>query len=260
MTSKSNPQIQRYSFDQLQMIAEGLDPSRSLVHKFGANDDVGATAEDIWTPGGTYTFPQAAETVRIKSGGNAADAAAGAGAREVTIVGLDENWNLVSEAVATAGASQSLATTATFIRVFRAYVSSVGTYGAANTGAIQIENTTSTTVLAYIGAGLGQTEMAIYTVPANKKAYLLGIEATVDTNQSADLRMWRREQADDVTVPFQAKRLVTRFLALGTAADRVIKALVEFPEKTDIWMDATSGGASSLVAASFDLVLVDQES
>ena len=250
--------VQRYIFDQLQQIAEGLDPKRSLVHKFGANGDVGGTAEDIWTPGGVYPWPEAAETVRIKAGGDATDTAAGDGARSVTIEGLDENWAEVSETVVTAGAGASDPTTATFIRVFRAFVATVGVYGAANTAAIQIENTTSTDVIGYIGAGLGQTEMSQYTIPAGKKGYLLGIEATVDSAQSADLRMWQRQDADDVTVPFTPKRLVTRFLALETAADRVVKASIEFLAKTDIWIDGTSGGASSLVAASYDLVLVTQ--
>ena len=258
MTSLTNPTIQRFSFDQMLMIAEGLDPSRSVVHKFGANDDVGGTAEDVWTPGGVYPWPTAAETVRVKAGGNAADTAAGNGARSIIVEGLDENLAPASATLVTAGASASDPSTVTFFRVFRAYPGAVGVYGAANTGAIQIENTTSTDVIAYIGAGLGQTEMALYTIPADKKGYLLGIEATVDSAQSADLRMWQRENADDYTVPFSPKRLVTRFLALETAADRVVRAPIEFAPKTDIWLDATSGGASSLVAASFDLVLVDQ--
>ena len=258
MTPKGTPIIQRYSFDHLLMIAEGLDPTRSVVHKFGANADVGGTAEDIWTPGGVYPWPEAAETIRIKVGGNAADDAAGVGAQSVMVEGLDTGFNPISELIVTAGASASTATTALFRRIFRAYVVDVGAYGVANTGVIQIENTTSTDVIAYIGAGLGQTEMTHYTIGAGQKGYLLGIEATVDTNQSADLRMWQREDADDATTPFTAKRLVTRFLALATAADRVVRAPIEFVAKTDIWIDGTSGGASSLVAASYDLVLVDQ--
>jgi len=261
MTSLGIPTVQRFSFDQMLMIAEGLDPNRFCVHKFGANADVGGTAEVIWTPGSTYPWPEAAETVRVKAGGNAADTAAGAGAQEITIQGLDENWELVEEAVETAGASASAATTATFIRVFRAFVSRVGAYGAANTGAINIENTTSTNVIANIGAALGQTEMALYTIPAGYKGYLTSIEATVDTNQSADLRFWQRPNADDVVTPFSgAARLVTRFLALATAANRNLKAPIEFAPKTDIWVDGISGGASSVVAASFDLVLVKQAS
>jgi hypothetical protein len=60
--------------------------------KFGANPAVGNGAfEDIWYNGGSYTLLTSAETVRVKAGGNAADDSAGAGARTITVYGLDEN-------------------------------------------------------------------------------------------------------------------------------------------------------------------------
>jgi len=73
--------------------------------------------------------PAAATTLRIKAGGDALDTAAGAGAREVTLQGIDELGNEVTESLATAGASASAVTTNKFIRLYRAWVSSVGRYG-----------------------------------------------------------------------------------------------------------------------------------
>jgi len=258
MTSKSNPQIQRYSFDQLQMIAEGLDPSRSIVHKFGLNAAIGTTLEDIWTPGGVYPWPQAAETVRIKSGGNAADTAAGNGARSIRVMGLDENWELAQEDIVTAGAGASDPTDTTFIRVFRAYVLDVGVYGAANTGAIDIENTTSTNVLAQIPAGIGQTEMTHYTIPADKKGYLMDMTIHIGSSVAASLNLVQRQNADDVTVPFTGKRLVARNLTLLTDVGHQLHRW-EFPEKTDIWVEGSSASSSS-ASISYGLILVDQES
>ena len=106
--------------------AEGNTAGCRVVHKFGRNPSVGAAKEIISTLA-TYWQPIAAETVRVKAGGNANDTAAGSGCREITIEGLDGSWAEASEAEATAGASASTATTTTFIRVFRAYCSSMGT-------------------------------------------------------------------------------------------------------------------------------------
>lgn len=251
--------VTRYSFDHVQKIAEGLDPLRMLVHKFGSNSAVGASSEDIWTPGGALVWPEAAETVRIKAGGNAADTAAGNGARSVTIEGLDENWDLASETVVTAGASASSPTTITFIRVFRAYVVTVGVYGAANTGAITIENTTSTDDLAQIAAGIGQTEMTHYTIAADKKGYLLGVNITIGGTDLAAVSMYQRPNADDVTVPFTgAKRLVIRNVTQGAGPiAREVFAPIEFASKTDLWLMGVSSGTSE-VSADYDLILVNQ--
>ena len=93
-----------------------------------------------------YRTPQAgsATALRIKAGGNAADDAAGAGARSVRLTGLSATGAVVSETLATAGASASAATTQTFIRLFDAEVIDSGTYGTQSVGShvgdIVIEN------------------------------------------------------------------------------------------------------------------------
>lgn len=259
MTSEGSPKIQRYSFDQMLMIAEGLDPTRSLVHKFGGNAAIGTTLEDIWTPGGVYPWPTAAETVRIKAGGNAADDASENGARSIRVEGLDDNFLPISEDIVTNGASASTATTALFRRVFRAYVLDVGVYGAANTGDIDVENTSSTNVLAQIPAGSGQTEMTQYTIPAAKKGYLLGVTVHIGSAVDVSLNLMQRQNADDVTVPFSGKRLVVRILIRVTGATHRFRTPIPFEPKTDLWVEGTSASSSS-ASVSYDLVLVNQAS
>lgn len=106
--------------------------------------------------------------MRIKAGGNAADTAAGAGAREVTLIGLDASGNVVTEAIATNGISASSATTNSFIRLYRAYVSASGTYATAaagsHTAAIVIENSAGGTDWLTIDATsfpLAQSEVSV---------------------------------------------------------------------------------------------------
>lgn len=238
--------------------AAGLYSNQSIVHKFGANPSVSASSTEDVTFSGTINWLQAATSVRIKAGGNAADDASGNGARKVTVEGLDENWADVSETITTNGSSESTGTTATFIRVFRAYVTDVGVYTAANTGNIVIENAAGGTDLITIAAGEGQTETSEYTVPAGKTAYLTRFTVEVDGNKAADVKMFQRRDADDFTAPVTGKRLVHAAVQLIGAESESLDSYISFPAKTDLWWAATTGGGSAAaVAVDYDLILVD---
>lgn len=228
----------------------------SVVHKFGANPSVGVTEEDVWANGGAYPWPVTAETIQIKSGGNVNDDAAGTGAQAVTVEGLDGTWADASVTLTTAGAGASAASAGTFWRVFRAYNTDVGAYGGTNTGDIVIENTTATQVLANIKAGMGQSQMTMYTVPAGKTAYLAEINASVDSTKSIDLTMWQRRDADDVTTPFTGKRIVVKMTGLSGEVTRTFQSMPAFPAKTDLWWSAIIGSSTGAVEVSYDLYIV----
>lgn len=236
---------------------DGRQADRSPQTKFGYNPDVGTSPEAIWSAGGLYTgFLTAASTVRIKAGGNVNDTAAGSGAQKIVVAGLDENWEETSEEIVTAGASASSSTTTTFIRVYRAYVTNCGTYGANNASAITIE-TTGGTVLAEIPAGEGQTMMAVYTVPAGYTAYMRYFEATVETTKSATVRMWQRQNADDVSTPYTAPRLVSRWGGLGSTHSRPYYVYRgPFPAKTDLYVTGFASTGTVAISAEFDLILI----
>ena len=239
-------------------VARGNVSGVSSVHKFGANPSVAANSTEYVTFSGAINWLTAATAVRIKAGGDAADDTAGNGARKVIVQGLDENWADASEEITTAGSSASTATTVTFIRVFRAYVTDVGVYTAANTGNIVIENGAGGTDLLTIEAGEGQSETSEYTVPAGKTAYLTNFDATVDAAKAADMKMYQRRNADDATVPFTGKRLVGGFLQLIGEATEQFGSYPSFPAKTDLWWEATTGsGAAPAVSIDYDLMLVD---
>jgi len=244
--------------------SRGLHAGRTTVHKFGRNPSVDAsTVEDIWAVGGSITWLTAAAAVRVKSGGSTDDTAAGSGARSITIVGLDENWAEASETVATAGASASSATTTTFIRVFRAYVATAGSYTGANAAAVVIE-TTGGVVMATISrdgsdtVGLGQTQICAYTVPAGKVGWLRLVEADVDSGKSATMLLWQRQNADTTSAPVVARRLVHAFGAItGLAELRPIAPIGPFPAKTDIWMSGTGPAGGAAMSGRFELILTD---
>lgn len=236
-------------------LARGLYSGQKFIHKFGENLTVGTTDEDIWSNGGTYTWITSAETVRVKAGGNAADDSAGNNARKIMVEGLDSNFNEISEEITLAGASASSSTTATFIRVFRAYVTETGSYTAFNAGDIVIESTTSNDVLAIILANTGQTQMTQYTIPAGKTAFLQKIY--VNASAKSDIFMSKRPNADTVSAPFSGRRLVQRFNGVTGPSKLDIDLTIKFTEKTDIWFTGKADTGTSAIDIAYDLVLVD---
>jgi len=239
-------------------VSRGVIDGYSSVHKFGRNEAVSSVEEDIWSAGGIYAFPTAAEAIRVRAGGDTADSARGSGARAVMIVGLDQNWTEISEAVTLAGSRAGAPTQTRFIRVFRAYVTDVGTYGGNNIGNIDIESTASLNTLCRIAAGVGQSQMAIYTIPAGKTGYLKRLHLVTESSANGDFRIWQRANADDVTAPFSGKRLVFATDNLNRLFQVEFKHYISFPAKTDIWVaGSVRGGNKTSMAASFDLILVD---
>ena len=250
------------SSDFFTQVAKGAVAGSSIYRKFGHNDDVSTAFEHVWDAGGTYAgWLTTAAAVRVKAGGNAADDQdGGANARSVTVTGLDESWAMVSETINTEGADVGTASTTTFIRVFRAFVATVGTYGNTNAAAITIE-TAAAVVMAQISAGKGQTQMALFTVPAGKTGYLLAVSIEHDSARTIDFRMFRREGADDTTAPMPGLRLVSEFDGLGESSFvRNYPSLPSFPAKTDIITQVLAdAGGTAAVSVEFDLLLVDDD-
>ena len=140
-------------------VAQGLITGYSFNHRFGAVPSMssGATGS-IWDINDTLYPWDALGTGSIVNveRNNVAD-----NGLTVTIQGLDENYEEVSEDITITGADQT--GSQLFTRVNRAFVVDAG---GANTGNIDIEaGAAGGTTVARITAGYGQTLMAVYTVP-----------------------------------------------------------------------------------------------
>jgi hypothetical protein len=241
-------------------VAKGNVPGHSLVHKFGRNDSVPNGSWAFVTLLGQTAWPlSAATTVRIKAGGNAADTAAGAGAREITVQGIvATTFDEEAETIAPAGASASTATSKSFWRVHRKWVSSAGTYGSANTGAIVLENGAGGTDIITMAAGEGQTQDALFTVPADKTGFLASVHVTTDSAKPVDVRCWVRENMDDTTAPVTSKRLKLFWDGIANSFNyRPYSPELSIMEKSDIWFEAQAGAGGGEVSIDFELLLVD---
>jgi hypothetical protein len=245
--------------DYLIEVQQGNVAGASLVHAVGRNDAVPDAGWEFVNFLGFTAWPlSAATTVRIKAGGDAADTAAGAGAQEVTVQGIDSNFAETSEAIATAGAGASAVTTASFWRVHRAWVSAVGTYGAANTAAVTIENGGGGTDLIRIGIEEGQAQSGGWTVPVGKTGYLLSLHLHVDAKQSANVRVFTREDIDDTSAPMKSKRIKLFFEGVVGTMNYVPRSpVVVISEKSDIWVEAYGDGGIIQISADMEILVID---
>lgn len=242
--------------DTRALVALDLLQGVRQVHKFGRSDSVGTT-EAVIAAGSSSPFLAAASAVRVRAGGNAADTAGGAGARTLTISGLDGSMMEASETVALAGASASAATTTLFFRVFRAFVGEAGTYATPyNTGDIVVE-TTGGVELATVKAARAQTQIAFYTVPAGYTALLLAVAVRVGGTKTCTFRMYQRRDAGTVTAPVQARRLVQEWPGVSGAITDEHATWEAFPAGTDLIMTGEAPVGSTSADAEFELLLIE---
>jgi hypothetical protein len=155
-------------------VSIGLVEGWEMWQKWGRNEDIDSGPEDVIGGGGTYAgFPTgSAETLEILSSStdDTGQGAGGTGARTVTITNLlDENYNEMPNVTVTLDGTTPVSLGAqTYFRCSRMIVETAGS-GATNAGIITLRHTTTTAnIFGTIPAGLGQTQLGVYTVPAGK--------------------------------------------------------------------------------------------
>ena len=238
-------------------IAAGLVDGYSAIHKFGRNPNVGNIPETIWMHGGLYSYLDVGSDSTIYAYSASSDDGPGNdGAHTITVQGLDNDFNLIEETITVNGA----ASTASFLRVYRAFVATAGALRA-NDGNVLISTAASGggTVLADIGVigsgtttGLGQTQLALYTIPAGKTGYLSTWNVGVaPMNNSVTVTLLAREL--DGNAPFRTKDIID---IVGGYTTQNYSIPLRFPEKTDIEVRGT-GDTGSVISSSFDIILVD---
>ena len=160
-------------------VAKGNIEGHALIHKFGAGN-VTTTFLPV-TQGNVYKTPTSVVSLEIVSS-DAADAQNGVGARKITVIGLDANWQEITEEISThaTDGTTPVALTNDFLRVYRWYVSESGIYATESAGS---HAGTLTLRVAGVGATwstigitpfpVGQSQIGVYTIPIGKTAYLL---------------------------------------------------------------------------------------
>jgi hypothetical protein len=236
-----------------------------MVDTWGRNATVGTTREPIIseTLAGVIWQPTAASTVRVKAGGDANDDAAGSGARTISVEGLDENYDLATDTLTTAGVSASASSTVTFTRVHRAYVMTCGTYGGTNAAEIVIENSAGTADIITIddhAGGSGQSLHCAYSVPKDTTVWLLGLYYYTDTTKTNEVHLTTQDDISTVAAPFGSQRTLIDFEGVASSINFAPQApsKVNKPGNTgplDIWVDGSVSSGTSAVSARMQLLL-----
>lgn len=146
----------------------------------GRNAAISNSAETVWGPGSTYARLSTAVAFEAVSD-SANDAAAGTGARTITVGLIDGNYDQ-SEVTVTLNGATPVAITGTFLAVNYAHVATAGS-GLTNAGNIDIRAVSGGAVKRRIttGAtlGLGHSADFIHTIPDRHVGILSSIEFSV---------------------------------------------------------------------------------
>lgn len=245
------------------MIAFGSVNGWKVINKFGHNSDVGSTIEDVWAAGGVYSYLTAATLMEVVSS-STNDAAAGTGCRSVVIEGLDANFEEQTETVATNGTA-AVATVKEYLRINRMYSSSTGTYGIGTAGNITLRVASAGATQAFIeftsdsqSWDFGQTQLARYTVPAGKKAFVTSMNLGIESGKGADIVVSQRQNAGTVSAPFSPRRLLKSIDGLNGAVSFEFDGPLVFAPKTDIIIKTRlTSGANGRVHVSYDIFVGD---
>lgn len=241
-------------------VAKGHVPGHSIVHKFGKGT-VGTTLVPI-TNSLVYQTPTTAIALEFVSS-DANDTAAGTGAREITIQGLNSDWEVFTQTIATNGLTPvPLPTNMT--RLFRWFVSGSGTYATAtansHVGTLTIRVASAGATWSTIGIlprPVGQSQIACYTVPEGFRAFVYTHEIRVDSTKSADISMFVRNSADIIAAPFPALRLAANFIGISGIAQSDTNAPRNgFEAPTDILFMGKIASGTADVVIDFEILLI----
>lgn len=219
-------------------VRRGMYQELGGIDKFGYLPTAGTSYKTVWDGDNVYTYPSSAVTMTATSAAGATDNGV-----EVTIQGLDTDYNELNETITLAG-SGTATTTGEFLRINRAFVSN----GQASTNDIAIGN--GGTYYAYILEEYQQTLMAVYTIPKGKRGYLVAANISVEKNQPVVSKLMIRASGGVL----RANGIVSTF---GVPFQRVWQLPPVLNEKTDIEIRAKAGATTS-IAAGFEILLEDK--
>lgn len=220
-------------------VARGQIAGHTTVNIYGFQPAVSTTFIPIWENATAYTYPVVATQMNLA--GSNGDTAT------ITINGLDSAYAMISESVVLDGATP-VTTVNSYLRVNSMFVS-VGSV-ANPAGVVTLKNLSNTVTYAQINAGVGRTQMAIYTVPAGYTFFL----SRIDVNTSLNGNDYCTYQ-NKTTSPAGVVQLTQQApFAINYHTQRVMPR--PFLEKTDIQLMAKIQSGTGAVSISQEGYLV----
>ena len=160
-------------------VSRGKVPGVIQVNVFGYSNNV---TNSVWSPlweDGAFEFPASAQSMNVSSTSSLDNSSS-----QITINGLDSNFNPIVEVVTMNGTS-NVVTSNSFYRINSVFLTKPATGQNTNIGTITVKNGVGTSH-AQINPGIGKMQNGWYTVPANNSFYVTGINIfTGETKQGA---------------------------------------------------------------------------
>lgn len=235
---------------------EGYKP----LDKFGVNPLVTASTdpEDVWEGGGLYTYDDFGTAPIVSIASSDADT------QDISITGLDIDGEEVTQTITLTGTTRVALTTPLW-RVYRMenegdtdLVGNVFCY----TGTGTVPSIGDAEVRAVILSSNNQTQMALYTIPKGKVAFLfrgeIGIEYSGSVGAGTNFAKVQY-QSRRVNKIFKVKKTINVISAAQSnyVDERPFPDII--PSLTDIKAEVVTVSEDMGVWATFDFLLVDED-
>lgn len=239
----STPYISQSQFGKIEefnlQVARGQVQGHSTLNIYGYQPAVTTVSYPVWENVSAYTYPTSATVMYLS--GTAGDTA------QINISGLDYAYNQISEIVTLNGAT-AVATVKQYLRINSMSVFVGSATNPANT--VYLKNQSGTVTYAQINAGIGRTQMGIYTVPAGHTFYLqrVAIYTSLNGNDFVTYQNKTISAAGVVQVTQQAP------FAISYDALRIMPRPIA--EKTDIQLMCKINSGTGAVAVAQEGYLI----
>lgn len=235
--------------------------NRSVTHKFGRNPNVSTTFAPI-TITGVFQTPTALTSLELVSS-DANDTAAGTGARKIRIRGIGAGFLEVVQDVVTNGLT-AVALSTQLLRINTWEVIESGTYAngsiGSHVGILTIREAgggTTWTQIDNTDFPRGRSEIACLSIAAGDTAFISSVKVIAETNKTATVIAFIREDADIVSAPFTAKRELFVFDRFADQTDLRPKSPIgPIVGPADIFFDGKVDIGTGTIDVDFEIFII----
>lgn len=179
----------------------------------------------------------------------------GVGLRTVRVDGVDDDYNAISEVVSLDGTTDAT-TTLTFFRINQLISQRAGSEGD-NAGFITATAGTAATIQSNIEIGDGISHDFRFTVPVNKKAYILKTEiSTLAVSANTVITFYTRVREFNGAWRIIVKKAIDSALETHRITDSPI--IIPLPAKSDMAMQVTTTISNAEAFANCTILLVEE--
>ena len=245
--------VTNVSGDWFQRVGFGLISGYERASGWGNNPDVDTgTLPEVISPLGTSAVPwmNTATSLEILSA-NAADTAAGTGARTVAVFGLDASYNRVTVTVTLNGVTP-VALGTQLVAINQVRVMTQGS-GGTNAGLLTVRDAGGGTTRILVPAGRSISQCSGYTVPAGYTLQINRHLASINRTETAGrwitytgaFQLWDGTQYGPVILPLDIAVSDTAIATFHAEPGLVL------PERSRFWLQVTalSGSNTDVTAA-----------